>query len=68
MLTSNFLLLLVAIFALGFLFAILVYLVSNKKNRNMSECFSDNKTYSKFTDQSDPSIDDVVKDFKLLDN
>ncbi len=68
MLTSNFLLLLVAIFVFGFIFAIAIHLVYNKKNRNMSKCFSNNKTYSKFTNQSDPFIDDVVKDFKLLDD
>lgn len=68
MLTSNFLLLLVAIFSIAFLFAIIVYLVSNKKSKNISESFSENKTYRKFTDQSDPCIDDVINDFKLLDD
>ena len=68
MLTSNFLLLLVAIFSFAFLFLIFVYLVSNKKSKNISESFSENKTYRKFTDQSDPCIDDVINDFKLLDD
>ncbi len=68
MLTSNFLLLLVAIFSFAFLFAIIVYLVSNKKSKNISESFSENKTYRKFTDQSNPCIDDVINDFKLLDD
>ncbi len=68
MLTSNFLILLADIFALGFIFAIIIYLVSNKKNRNISDFFSENKTYRKFTDQSDPCVDDIVKDFKLLDD
>ena len=68
MLTSNFLLLLVAIFSFAFLFAIIVYLVSNKKSKNISESFSENRTYRKFTDQSDPCVDDIVKDFKLLDD
>lgn len=68
MLTSNSLLLLVAIFSFGFAFAIIIYLVSNKKNINISESFSGNKIYGKFTDQTDPSIDDIVKDFKLLDD
>ena len=48
MLTSNFLLLLVSIFAFGFI--------------------SEYRTYRKFTDQSDPCVDDIVKDFKLLDD
>lgn len=68
MLTSNFLLLLATIFAFGFLFPIIVYLVSKKKNRNISESFSENNVYRKFTDQSDPSIDDVIKNFKLFDD
>lgn len=66
MLASNFLLILVAIFAFGFIFAIIMDLVSNKRDKNISESFSENKTYSKFTDQNDPCIDDVVDDFELL--
>ena len=68
MLISNFSLLLVYILSSGFIFVIIIYLVSNKKNRNISESFSENRTYRKFTDQSDPCVDDIVKDFKLLDD
>ncbi|MCI8361800.1 MAG: hypothetical protein HFJ41_01375 [Clostridia bacterium] len=69
MLTFNFMLfLLIAIFALGFFIAIIVDLCTNKKNKDISKSFSENKIYRKFTDENDPCIDDVVNDFKLLDD
>lgn len=61
-------LLVISVFMLGFPFGIIIYLASNKKNTNITEFFSNNKTYLGFIDQSDPCIDDVVKDFKLLDD
>lgn len=68
MITSHFLLLLVGIFAIGVVFAIIASLISNKKRKSITESFSDNRAYWKFRDQSDASIDDVAKDFKLLDD
>lgn len=67
MIISYFLLLLVGI-VVGVIFAIIANLISKKKRKNIPESFSDNRTYWKFRDQSDASIDDVVKDFKLLDD
>ncbi len=68
MITSHFLLLLVGIFVVGVIFAIIVNLISKNKRKSITESFSDNRAYWKFRDQSDASIDDVVKDFKLLDD
>lgn len=69
MLSFKFMLfLLIAIFALGFFIAIIVDLFTNKKSKDISKSFSENKIYRKFKDQDDPCIDDVVNDFKLLDD
>lgn len=68
MITSNFLLLFVGIFILGMLSGIIAGLISNNRKKSISESFSNNRTYWKYTDQSDSSIDEVVKDFKLLDD
>lgn len=65
---SLFILLLIGIFVFGSLCGIIGSIISNKKNKNIPESFSDCKTYRKFTDQNDPSIDEVVKGFKLLDD
>lgn len=68
MITSNFLLLFVGIFILGMLSGIIAGLISNNRKKSISESFSNNRTYWKYTDQSDSSIDEVVKDFKLLND
>ncbi len=68
MITSHFLLLLVGIFIVALLFGIVASLISNKKSIDIPESFSHSRTYWKFTDQADPSIDDVITDFKLLDD
>lgn len=61
----TFIFLLICVFAL---WAVFLNRISNKKSKNVTQSFSNNKVYRKFTDQADPSIDDVVKDFKLLDD
>lgn len=64
----TFIFLLICVFALGVLWAVFLNRLTNKNNQNVTHSFSNNRVYWKFTDQTDPSIDDVVKDFKLLDD
>ncbi len=43
-------------------------IMKNKQKESVPKSFCDNNViFGKFTDQHDPSIDEVVKDFKLLD-
>lgn len=64
----TFILLLICAFSLGILWAVFLNYIVNKKKQNITNSFSNNRIYWKFTDQTAPSIDEVIKDFKLLDD
>ena len=65
--TLSVILVCVSIF-LGALAGICLSIIKKKQKGNIPKSFcEDNVIFGKFTDQYDVSIDDVVKDFKLLD-
>ena len=68
MTTLPFTLLMIGIILSGGLIGIVLHLISKKQRENVPKSFCEtNVTYCKFTDQNEVSIDEVVKNFKLLD-
>lgn len=68
MTTLLFTLLMIGIILSGGLIGIVLHLISKKQRENVPKSFCEtNVTYGKFTDQNEVSIDEVVKNFKLLD-
>ena len=66
---STFILFIIGIFLSGFTFGLITEIITTERNKKIPQSFCDtNYVYSKFTDQVEVSIDEVVKkNFKLLD-
>lgn len=66
--TLPFTLLCIGIILSGGLIGVILHIITKKQKENIPESFCDsNVIYRKFTDQNEVSIDEVAKNFKLLD-
>lgn len=66
--TLPFTVLCIGIIISGGLIGVFLHMITKKQKENIPESFCDsNVVYGKFTDQNEVSIDEVAKEFELLD-
>lgn len=66
--TLPFTLLCIGIILSGGLVGVFLHIITRKQKENIPKSFCEsNVIYRKFTDQNEVSIDEVVKNFELLD-